>query len=221
MNERPIIITKALIPPTLAGDKKVTRRLNGLEVFNVNPDEWTFTGMGDPDEKTGRALAYFHKPGWTVTAVCPYGDIGHTLWVRENFGSAEVASNVKPRLWPLDVSTWYEADDQPKTGRTWPCIFMPHIRSRIDLEITNITVERLHAITEDQAKLEGVQRGIFRDGPNTMKGEFQLETMYKGSPTGNFLDGFKFTWMQLNGRQSWDLNPHVWVISFNLLKTTA
>ncbi len=216
MADRPLIISASLIPPTRQGVKTCTRRLNGLEVFNKEPNEWKFTALGS-DEITRKPLAYFVKLGRYTTVKCPYGNIGDVLFVRENWYVGKGYDDIKPIDIPQleHVKRGYPADG-PKpgwAGRTRPSIHIPKWLSRIRLEITHITVERLHDITEKDAEAEGVERGIFREGPNTEKGEFHLE--HNNHATHR--DGFKFIWMQLNGRDSWNLNPHVWVIKFKLL----
>lgn len=79
-----------------------------------------------------------------------------------------------------------------------PSIHMPRWASRIMLEITNVRAERLHDISEADAKAEGV--GAWHD---TKDG-----TVYRPE--------FSMLWDSINAKRghSWDTNPWVWVIEF-------
>ena len=109
---------------------------------------------------------------------CPYGKPGDRLWVRETFFVDG------PRI-------QYRADHHgaPKETIWKPSIFMPRSASRILLEITDIRVERLHDISADDEKKEGIY-----------------------SPIHELL--FWALWQKINGPESWDANPWVWVITF-------
>ena len=76
--------------------------------------------------------------------------------------------------------------------------------SRILLEITDIRVERLQDISEQQALAEGV-----------MSAERDID------PDGNGyspLELFGGLWVKLNGMDSWSANPWVWVIEFKRIQ---
>lgn len=77
-----------------------------------------------------------------------------------------------------------------------PSIFMPRWASRLTLEITDVRVERLQAIDEDDARREGVKA--------------------KGDLTG-YVGAYRELWQSLNAKRGfgWDLNPWVWVVAFN------
>ena len=70
---------------------------------------------------------------------------------------------------------------------------MPRWASRITLEITEVRVERLQDISEDDARAEGVE---YED----------CWTTYR--------QAFEGLWCKINGSGSWDANPWVWVIEF-------
>ena len=75
---------------------------------------------------------------------------------------------------------------------------MPRWASRITLEIVSVRVERLNNISEDDAKAEGVEPYAPDDG--------------------RYVDGYKSLWESINGPESWDLNPWVWVVEFKEVK---
>ena len=93
---------------------------------------------------------------------------------------------------------------------------MPKEACRIFLKVKSIRVERLQDISEQDAKAEGAPQGIYREGPNVEKGEFQMEYNNHAS----YKDGFRFIWQTINGRQSWIDNPWVWVIEFERIELT-
>jgi hypothetical protein len=86
-----------------------------------------------------------------------------------------------------------------------PSIFMPRWASRITLEIVSVRVERLQDITEEDAKAEGVKGALVsEDGVHCC---FKIDYMK--------------LWEEINGAESWDANPWVWVIEFKRLEGGA
>nr|WP_256097318.1 hypothetical protein [Pseudomonas sp. 31 R 17] len=88
-----------------------------------------------------------------------------------------------------------------------PSIHMPRVECRILMEITDVRVERLQDISEDQAKAEGVRLYTDHaelgdwwhvDGINT----------YSADP----LKSFELLWSSVGG--DWAANPWVWVVEF-------
>ena len=76
---------------------------------------------------------------------------------------------------------------------------MPRWASRLSLVITDIRVERLQDISEEDARAEGCEPGEATDGGLS------------------FVLGFGDLWDSINGERkgcSWADNPHVWAISF-------
>lgn len=149
---------------------------------------------------------------------CPYGQVGDRLWVRETWqfhDPLDVPKHRHGKVAPFvgcqgkrDIN-WvavYRADgelaDHPEFGKfLWqPSIFMPRWASRILLEITAIRVERLHDISEEDAAAEGV--------PCTELG------LSDGLCKAQYFD----LWESINGRESLDSNPWVWVITFKVVE---
>lgn len=124
---------------------------------------------------------------------CPYGQPGDRLWVRETW--CRTAAGY----------TQYRADDKREqpywTLLKWkPSIHMPRLASRITLEITDVRVERLQDITHRDALSEGVEYDVSKQD---------------GSP----LSRFENLWNSINAKRgySWESNPFVWVLSFNVV----
>lgn len=119
-----------------------------------------------------------------------------------------------------------------------PLSFRPGIHmwkefARIWLEITEIRVERLDDITEADILSEGVRypvnngRPCFRLGVENsalsfMPKEFMLDGKGIKSTEEMLLKAhWAELWCNINGRESYDANPWVWVISFKVLSTTG
>ena len=95
----------------------------------------------------------------------------------------------------------YRADGDVACG--WkPAIHMPRALARILLEVTAVRVERLQDISEEQAKAEGAPMEL---------GE--LERTVLGA-VATYRAGFARLWRSINGAESWDANPWVWVVEF-------
>lgn len=148
-------------------------------------------------------------PEWVASKandLCPYGQPGDRLWVREAWATHACLDKVPPRdLVYQDVV--YLADGQPRKGKYRPAMFMPRWASRILLEVVAVRVERLQDITEAQA----IAEGIMRDGEGWCGYE---SGPWFASPIG----AFRSLWESIHGPGSWDANDYVWVIEFRRLQ---
>jgi len=122
---------------------------------------------------------------------CPYGQPDDRLWVRETWGLQ--GSRVVYRA---------DGEQELRLGdlkRSWkPSIFMPRSVSRITLEVTDIRCERLSDISEGDAIAEGIKVHVPVPGDGEPMPKLQ----------------FRNLWQSINGSESWEANPFVWVISF-------
>ena len=95
-------------------------------------------------------------------------------------------------------------------GSWKPSIHMPKAAARIWLEITEIKIERLKNISEEDAKAEGVE--IIADGfKNYAKVPKIISTLQCFDKA---YYSFLSLWESINGYESSELNPWVWVITF-------
>jgi hypothetical protein len=135
---------------------------------------------------------------------CPYGKIGDVLWVREKF---RLGVSV------FDEDYYYAADSSPieiKRFKWKPSIFMPKKACRIFLEIIDIRIERLNDISKSDARKEGISK--IR---NSLFGDFRYADYL--NPLDQWrcpISSFQSLWQKINGMESWEKNPWVWVISF-------
>ena len=211
VKEHPILFSTPMVQAIIAGRKTVTRRIVKLkhlpqkDIASIHPDGsglgWV-AWAGKPVGAEFTRQAYPGNDGFK----CPYGEPGDILWVRETHAP-----------WGYDNSYAYKADGFIERYGAWerdtpngisdieriekwtPSIFMPKEACRIWLEITQIRVERLQDISREDALAEGV-----------------LNCPIVG-PIGNY----EFLWEKINGEKSWNDNPFVWVISFQVLSTTG
>jgi hypothetical protein len=85
---------------------------------------------------------------------------------------------------------------------------MPRWASRITLRITDIRVERLQNISEEDAKAEGCESPLTgAEAPAAGPGVFLADER----------TSFAILWNKINGPGAWDENPWVWAISFERL----
>lgn len=164
MIESPILFSAPMVRAIRSGTKTQTRR-----VLKVQPPANTvqFCTYHHPDPRAhhwamdGGSLLDFAVP-------CPYGQPGDRLWVREKFQPL-LADGVEH--WRANWETgegyavsypatdgiveWIDADDNISSACK-PSIHMPRWASRITLEVTDVRVERLQAISEADALCEGI-----------------------------------------------------------------
>ncbi len=92
---------------------------------------------------------------------------------------------------------------------------MPRWASRITLEITNIRVERLNDISEEDARAEGLK---YHSLYNEWGGVEAHPASRPNCPQWRWYEkpseAFKYLWESINGPESWQENPWVWVIEF-------
>ena len=137
---------------------------------------------------------------------CPYGQTGDVLWVRETFGTGKGSGK-----------TYYKAnagDFNMLVDKWKPSIFMPKDAARIWLRITSIRVERLHDISEKDAILEGVEKEF-----SILFNEWRFKDYYNvKSDWRSAVSSFQSLWANINGINSWNSNPFVWVIEFERIE---
>jgi hypothetical protein len=149
MKERPILFSTPMVLAILEGRKTMTRRVikvPQIKLWEGRPNEWRaglcFHGMVRFNNGPSKQPSCCD-----FTVSCPHGEPGDRLYVRETFCAFP------------DGNVFYRADNKEQhPAKGWKAsIHMPRKYSRIKLEITDIRVERLNDISEEDAKAEGVQ----------------------------------------------------------------
>jgi len=233
VKERPILFSAPMVRAILEGRKTVTRRaLNAQSLKNIGYG----VQLGECHELPSEGPLHPNSIGY-YTDFCPFGQPGDRLWVRETWGVISHDFDDQGNMidWTPDrpatpirempfgrgyysghaiyradgEAVWAGDDDGGGDDRSaWkPSIHMPRIASRILLEITEVRVERLQDISEEQAKAEGVR--LYTD--HAELGDWWhvegIET-YSADPRKSF----ELLWSSVGG--DWQANPWVWVVEF-------
>jgi hypothetical protein len=146
----------------------------------------------------------------TAPVRCPWS-VGEHLWVKETWRTNRNWDHLAPNELPIhdDILTAqsqidYLADGtKSQHGKTRVSIHMPRWASRIDLEITEIRVQRLQDISEEDILSEGVTVDRVAEWCN-----------YPWSSIPTLHHAWKVLWESINGADSWSANPWVWAINF-------
>lgn len=136
MTSLPILFSFPMVRALLAGTKTQTRRIVKPQPNDqIQPPEWNAGGQ------------HGYIPMTDMAGHCPYGTTGDQLWVKETFMPMP----------HLNAKAFYRASDPLVGGKWTPSIFMPKNLSRLTLAITAVRVERLNAITAEDAIAEGIE----------------------------------------------------------------
>lgn len=227
----PILFSTEMIKSIIAGRKTKTRRII-KESFNgclTNggphpcPNDPVVVYPGEKFEFNGEIIkcdfkevrAFFHCSTLDSIAKCRTGKPGDILWVRETFALPIFFDGG-------EHDVYYKADDERpldiKHRGAWkPSIHMRKLHARIWLQVKDISVQSLRDITESDAIAEGVEKII--DYGST---GYKLYT----NPNATYSDvdaiwSFESLWESINGKESWQQNPWVWVTDFEVLSVNG
>lgn len=224
MKERGMIFNGEMVRAILDGRKTQTRRIMKPQptpcTLQKGGHWWpsnVFKTMLHIEEEMQNG-----KGGWggLVGDACPFGDVGDRIWVRETFQGPLVSEDLleEYRAYPEKFEKpqyceyaadggarpeYCDLDDNLRHG--WlPSIHMPRWASRILLEITDVRVERLASISQEDAAKEG----------------YPANPEPYGGSMDKFL-WFRQLWDSIYPEQSFSHNPWVWVIEFKRVEGGA
>ncbi|WP_080434091.1 hypothetical protein [Pseudomonas syringae] len=207
--ERPILFSAPMVRAILSGQKTVTRRALKVQPHIDASGNFCVSGANYGQDIYGKPVTKNF-----VISNCPHGKPGDRLWVREAWQADAHMNEVAPRELSHGEPIQYPADGESRQtgcsmitpGKTRPSIHMPRWVSRILLEITAIRVERLQEISLAQVQREGCEvRQFWLFGAN------QEEAQKIGTSV------FGGLWSSINGAESWNSNPWVWVVEFRCI----
>lgn len=233
--EIPILFSTPMVQAILDGRKTMTRRVvkSGVPLGN-----WSETAKKCPYGQPGDILwvreehyrfGYWVKNGTTKR--------GNQKWMfKAMTEDVHFADNLPSDInHPVRISR----DKKIPGAATWYkrlARFMPKDACRIWLRMTNVRVERLLEINPNDACDEGVEywnidgdaleggelQADFKNYTWTEKREDDPNYEDRHFPTfANPVDSFRTLWQSINGPESWEANPWVWVVEFEVLSKTG
>lgn len=223
---KPILFNTEMVKAILEGRKTVTRRV--VKFLDGKNPNWTgyikdgltlYNGTNEPCNKKSP----FKK--------------GDYIYVRETWCDPTPEQSGYPILYKADMPMTWEQEDITLKAEDYkwrPSIHMPKEAARIFLKVTDVRVEQLQDITEEQAKAEGI-REYSKDGKLykyavTDDWWIEFHNKHRKSFLGSWWqdmpktakEAFSYLWNSTLGRKGtpeyygncWKGNPWVWVIEF-------
>ncbi len=212
---KPILFNTEMVQAILDGRKTVTRRKIDVDITN----------FCDVDSD-GTLLDYQNNYGEFVDPIklCRY-KVGDVLYVRETWAEwGELASPYQNRgnafAAGVDYYFYYKADGKKlPDGLKWrPSIHMPKEAARIFLKVTDVKVERLQDISEEQA----IKEGCIPIECTNCRGFGCSDCIGSGWEEPPLLE-FHYLWNSTIKKKnlryySWEANPWVFIIEFEVIE---
>lgn len=214
MKERGILMTPENAQKCYLGTKTKTRRV-------VKPQPSPLSNIGIVRcEVDGEGFIIAIGDGWTQRGgkPCPYGIPGDRLFIRECYAIRNLPlelAKMQPILY-RGAGHDVKAENGADYGDKWrSAMFMPRWAARTVVTITSIRSERLHEISEADAKAEG----IYLPSAHslwTWNHKKDIPTIKHDRRTA--VSAYVALRESIHGPGSWVLNPWVWVIEWEAHK---
>lgn len=209
MNDAPLIFSAPMVRALLDGRKTQTRRR-------------VWRAKGAPNDPTMPSLTpWFRRyERWRA------GDRELWIWTKETWGDLDAdhplcVDGRKPqpgdklvyRANPGDDYQWSAPVGHPGLADFVWRSSMHQYRwaSRLTLQVRDMRMERLHDISEEDARAEGALKMLMDDD-----GKFYEGPTFEG---GTYRTGFAGLWAHIHGPESWARNDEIIAISFTVHKT--
>lgn len=195
---KPILFNTDMVKAIQDGRKTVTRRVIKLKFTNTE----IIINNGKAFETVG-TLA-------TTTKIKPLYQVGDILYVREAWQQN------------YDGSYSYRAGHKfEKEGGWKPSIHMPKEAARIFLRVTDVRVERLQNITEEQAIYEGIEPHIILSNRVGDITEYRIPGTHDECPTAR--GAFSHLWNSTVkkpdiNQYGWEANPWIFSVEFERIE---
>lgn len=215
MADHPILFSAPMVRALLDGRKTQTRRIMKPQPVQSDNGSWHVFNSGGgvvgvPTEMVPDCAAEYARY-----------DRGDRLWVREAWRCNGWATDVATIFYRASEGDGYTAmcEQYPVDGKdplritaTWrPGIHMSRWASRLTLIVTDVRVERLQDISEEDAIAEGLIE--------TRTGRWWYSADHRNAPGScNPVTAYSCLWDQINGAGSWDDNPWVVAVTFDVIK---
>jgi hypothetical protein len=227
-----ILFSTIMVKALLSGRKTQTRRLvKGKALAWLDEGGFTPEFVANPDNnlcpygKPGDAIyvkeTHYRRGTWVKDGITK---TGKQKWKFKPSDKVVLFENTKPALFEKsrnkdypDKEMWYKRSS----------LFLPVSLCRMMLIITDIRIERLNQINTDDAISEGVLtvpveffKDIFTEYFEAYKKWENTKTNDKPPLGHSPVEQFNALWQIINGAESLQSNPWVWVISFTLKMVT-
>jgi hypothetical protein len=223
MTDRGILFSAPMVRALLDGRKCQTRRV-------LNPQPVTFqTDDGECEVKAvhiaGEAVPRI-ATGRVITLQKIRFAVGDRLWVKETWQEvAEGYLTIYRSDYPACVPAHFEnvpALEQLDTP--WrPSILMPRKKSRLTLTVTDVTVQRVQDISEEDAIAEGLELRVWdvedRDDAEMIEGwSSDRFHAFKHGVGETAREAYSILWDSLHDKpgERWDNNPWIVAVSFDV-----
>lgn len=232
---KPIQMSPNMVAAILAGNKRRTRRIMKPQPVLDDRGFWNWP-LNPRSIANGRYASWSDgvdrvtpMPLHSMYNQCPYPP-STVLWVREKWAVAKDYDHLKPcdfsSTYPEGINQihWWiiastdKVTDYGNRGRWRSALHLPKSFARIILEVKSVTATRLQTITPEQA----IESGIETDPLFDFLGQ-PYYTNYGDEDLGyklNPVESYRTLWNSLHGPKSWDKNPWVWDIEFDVLAPT-
>ena len=206
---KPILFNTDMVRAILGGKKTVTRRIC------KDGNDYTVPDMGfyDAEKRTYAVHNYAdaeHTDKLSIAErsipICP-GDI---LYVRETWSEIKNADGSHKRYVYKTTDTYPFGENGYIVRFNWhPSIHMPKEAARIFLRVTNVRLERLQDMTEEDALKEGVETGALFTDDETLEipALRRFQKLWNSTIKKSDMDKY-----------GWNENPYAWVIEFERLE---
>lgn len=193
---KPILFNTEMVQAILEGRKTVTRRI----IKGLPQDVKCIGWLTDSGNAKSYGTVAFDVNGNRKYFKLPYL-IGDILYVRETF-----VTHRNDVFYKAD-NEWLKLKNLGISFKWKPSIHMPKEAARLFLRITDVRIERLQDITEEQAMQEGIEK---------------MSTPNISGVGETFIQGFGELWnstiktSELD-KYGWHANPYVFVYRFNVI----
>lgn len=201
-----ILFKEDMFKAVIEGRKTQTRRVikSPSDFFSVN---WR---PSEPEKKWVRQAdadgfeSFLNKP------VNPRYNVGETIYLKEPYVYRSKHDKVYYKF------DYYQNNQlingEPYAHDGWKNkLFMPESAARYVIKITDVKVERVQDISEEDSMAEGVESieglaGTFYRSYQRINAHAFTQAKFS----------FRTLWESINGKESWEKNPWVWVYHFEL-----
>ncbi len=214
MGDRPILFSGRMVRALLDERKSQTRRL-------LNPQPYSPESIVSYDKISGKWMSCEPSPATGGTRqMDPWRPIriktGDRLYVREAWrvardydGHSPAKSHKGKPVLPDFAVIAYEADPlRDGVGKLRQAMHMPRWASRLTLTVSDVHVERLQDISEEDAVAEGCFKGKASGRVFASEAAMHLG----GVEWANARDWYADLWDSINSEDTWDANP--WVVAY-------